>query len=92
MENEPFACERCGKNTRMQVQVVISAPSELAHRFSKRNLRRKDVYIMGVLWETADFICPSCGNVTRNYGTYVKNLKIEIEELKEKLNVYIQST
>jgi len=77
-------CERCGSDTRMQVQVVISAPGELAHRFSKQNLRRKDVYLMGVLWETADFICTNheCRNVSAGYGNYVTNLKREVERLR----------
>ncbi len=68
----------------MQVQAVISAPGELAHRFSKQNLRRKDVYLMGVLWETADFICtnPECRNVLNGYGNYVTNLKREVERLR----------
>ena len=79
-------CERCGSDTRIQVQAVISAPGELAHQFSKQNLRRKDVYLMGVLWETADFICtnPECGKVVDGYGNYVTNLKKEVERLKAK--------
>ena len=79
-------CERCGSDTRIQVQAVISAPSELAHQFSKQNLRRKDVYLMGVLWETADFICtnPECGKVIDGYGNYVTNLKKEVEQWKAK--------
>ena len=76
-------CERCGSDTRMQVQATISAPGELAHKFSKSNLRRKDVYLMGVLWETADFICtnPNCGTVKDGYGNYVSNLKKEVDRL-----------
>ena len=77
-------CERCGSDTQMQVQAVISAPSELIHQLSKQNLSRKDVCLMGVLWETADFICtnPHCGNVLNGYGNYVTNLKKEVERLK----------
>lgn len=69
----------------MQVQAVISAPGELAHLFSKQNLRSKDVYLMGVLWETADYICinPDCRKVVNGYGNYVTNLKKEVERLKE---------
>ena len=79
-------CERCDSDTRMQVQAVISAPGELAHKFSKQNLRRRDVYLIGVLWETADFICtnPKCGKVLDGYGNYVTNLKKEVERLKVK--------
>lgn len=78
-------CERCGSDTRMQVQAVISAPGELAHRFSKQNLRRSDVYLMGVLWETADFICtnPKCGKVLDGYGNYVTDLKKETKRLTQ---------
>lgn len=77
-------CERCGGSTRMQVQAVISAPGELAHKFSKKNLRRKDVHFIGVLWETADFICENtkCRHVLNGYGNYVTELKKEVERLR----------
>lgn len=76
-------CIHCGSPTRMQVQATISAPGELAHQFSKTNLRRKDVHLIGVQWETADFICtnPECQRVTDGYGNYVSNLKKENERL-----------
>ena len=79
-------CDRCGSPTRMQVEAVISAPGELAHRFSKQNLRSKDVYLLGVMWETAGFICtnPKCGKVRDGYMNYVTNLKKEVERLKAK--------
>lgn len=72
---------------RMQVQAVIEAPSELAHQFSKQNLRRADVFLRGVLWETADHICtnPDCGRVVDGYGNYVTNLRKENERLKAEL-------
>ena len=72
---------------RMQVQAVISAPSDLSNRFSKRNLRSKEVYLMGVLWETADHICnnPKCGHVTNGYGNYVTNLKKRVESAEAEL-------
>lgn len=77
-------CEKCGSPTRIQVQAVISAPGELYHQFSKKNLRRGDVHLMGVLWETADFICTNedCQCVTNGYGNYVTRLKQEVERLK----------
>lgn len=80
------ACNRCGSPMRMQVQAVISAPAELAHQFSKQNLRRKDVHLMGVLWETADFICTNvkCQHVESGYGNYVTGLKKEVERLRAK--------
>ena len=78
-------CPKCGSDTRIQVQAVISAPGELAHQFSKKNLRRKDVHLMGVLWETMDTICTSekCQHITDGYGNYVTNLKKENERLKK---------
>ena len=44
------------------------------------------MYLMGVLWETADFICtnPECRKVLDGYGNYVTNLKKEVERLKSK--------
>lgn len=79
-------CQKCGSPTRMQVQATISAPGELAHKLSKQNLRRADVYILGVLWETADFICTNgeCRYVYNGYGNYVTNMKKELDETKAK--------
>lgn len=81
-------CIYCGSGTRMQVQAVISAPGELAHQFSKKNLRSKEVYLMGVLWETADYICiePNCGRVLDGYGNYVTGLKKRVKELEDTIN------
>ena len=44
------------------------------------------MYLMGVLWETADFICtnPECRKVLDGYGNYVTSLKKEVERLKSK--------
>ena len=69
----------------MQVQATISAPGELAHKFGKSNLRRGDVHLLGVQWETADYICsnPKCGHVVDGYGNYVSNLKKENDRLKK---------
>lgn len=79
-------CERCGSSVRIQVQAVISAPGEMAYKFSKQNLRRKDAYLLGVLWETMDTICTNseCRTVVNGYGNYVTNLKKEVERLKAK--------
>ncbi len=79
-------CVKCGSPTRIQVQATISAPGEMVANFTKRNLRRKEVYLMGVLWETMDIICtnPKCSHVVDGYGNYVTNLKKEVERLKEK--------
>lgn len=80
-------CPRCGSDTRVMVQAVLSAPSSLMHQFSKSNLRRKDVYLTGVLWETADTICTNekCRAVQDGYGNYVTNLKKENERLQATL-------
>ncbi|MCY1367803.1 hypothetical protein D9M69_547510 [compost metagenome] len=82
-----YHCPHCGSDGRIQVQAVISAPAALAHQFSKQNLRSKDVRLMGVLWETMDFICGNekCQRVTDGYGNYVTNLKKRVEELEAKL-------
>ena len=44
------------------------------------------MYLMGVLWETADFICtnPECRKVLDGYGNYVTSLEKEVERLKSK--------
>lgn len=76
-------CPKCGSVTRTQVQAVISAPGEMNHRLSKRNLRSKDVYFMAVLWETADFICTNveCQYIHTRYGNYVTRLAKENKHL-----------
>lgn len=83
--NKLFSCPKCNSDMTMQVQAVIQAPSDLAHQFSKTNLRRKDVFLRGVLWETADHICDSCGYVMDGYGNYVTNLKKRVDELEAEL-------
>ena len=91
-----YKCQHCGSDGRIQVQAVVEAPAELAHQFSKQNMKRKDVFFRGVLWETMDFICgnPDCQKVTDGYGNYVTNLakenerlKAEIENLKHKVSI-----
>ncbi|WP_374335356.1 hypothetical protein [Methyloversatilis sp.] len=74
----------------MQVQAVIQAPSELEHQFSKKNLRRKEVFLRGVLWETATHICddPKCGYVVDMYGNYVTRLEDEVQELRAKVAAF----
>jgi hypothetical protein len=80
-------CKHCGSAGRIQVQAVIEAPGELAHQFSKQNLRRADVFLRGVLWETMDFICGNekCGRVSDGYGNYVFNLARENDRLKARI-------
>mgnify|MGYP000704705494 CR=1 FL=1 len=87
-----FECQKCGSLTRVQVLASISAPGELSHQFSKSNLRRADVWLMGVNWETADYICTNdmCRHVTNGYGNYVTRLKNEREGLIEKAEDYLE--
>lgn len=82
-------CVRCGSDTRMQVQALISAPSWMEGEFSKTNIRRKDVHLIGVNWEAADFICTNhkCRYVLSRFGNYVTNLKKENEQLKQQLGL-----
>lgn len=76
-------CPRCNTPMRMQVHATISAPSSLMHKFSKTNLRSKDVWLVGVNWETADHIC-RCGHVVDGYGNYVSRLEKRVKELEAK--------
>lgn len=87
MKPEPFPCTRCGSPTRIQVQAVISAPGEMYHQFSKSNIAKKEVRLLGVLWDTTDFICTNvqCGYVLDGYGNYVTGIERENEELKERI-------
>lgn len=80
-------CEKCGSKMTMQVLATIQAPAELTNNLTKKALQRKEVQILGVNWETADYICtnPNCGHVDDGYGNYVTNLKKENEMLKAKL-------
>lgn len=76
----------------MMVQATLVAPSSLVGKFSKSNLRRKDVYLQGVNWETADHLCNKCNVlVYGGYGNYVTNLKKENDELKKRLEFYENS-
>lgn len=82
-----MTCERCGAPQRIQLQATLSAPAELSHRFSKTNLRRGDVHLVGVNWETGDLICtnPECCCVVNAYGNYVSRLEKEVADLRRKL-------
>jgi hypothetical protein len=68
----------------MQVQATVCAPAWLSHLFSKTNMRRKDVFFMGVSWETADYYCgdASCGYHKDGYRNRIDKLKDENEQLK----------
>ena len=69
--------------TRFHVQALVSAPSKYERNLSKTNLRSKDVYLMGVMWETLDSICsnPKCGHVKSKYGNYVTDLRDVVDAL-----------
>lgn len=80
-------CEKCGSETRMQVQLSISAPGACYRKLSKQVFRGKDVQVLGANWETADFICtnPTCGHVRDGYGNYVTNLEKRNEALEAEI-------
>ncbi|GBG14851.1 polysaccharide synthesis protein GtrA [Novimethylophilus kurashikiensis] len=86
-------CEKCGSDTRMQVQVTLSAPGSAYHQLTKKDFHRKEFQVLGANWETANFICtnPDCCHVSDGYGNYVtklekknKELSAEVERLKAK--------
>lgn len=85
-------CPHCGGHGRIQVQAVIEAPAELAHQFSKQNMRRADVFFRGVLWETMSFFCgnSACGRVVDSYGNYVTGLEKRVKELEATLRAVPQ--
>lgn len=75
------------------VQATIAAPAGLAHQFSKQNLRRADVYLMGVNWETMDFVCgnPECARVTDGFGNYVTRLESQAGKLADALRAAVEA-
>ena len=80
-------CVKCGHPTRMQVLAGISAPGNLSYKFSKSNLRSKDVWLTHVNWETANYTCTNskCSHVTLGYGNYVTNLEAKYAKLLEEV-------
>lgn len=84
-----YKCEKCGSETKAMVLMSVCAPSEMLHNFTKKNLNSKEFQILGVLWETADFLCQNeeCRHVSNGYGNYVTKLAKENKELKEELAV-----
>lgn len=86
-------CPKCGGPARIQVQATLATPAELAHQFSKSNLRRKDCYLLGVNWETMDIICtsPKCRHVSNGYGNYVTRLADRVRMLEDILKEYGRS-
>ena len=83
-------CEKCGSDTKVMVQMSVCAPSEMMYDFSKKNMSKKDFKVLGVLRETADYLCTNndCGHISNGYGNYVTNLKKENDRLKEELKKY----
>lgn len=58
-------CPKCSQDTwMMNVYVHITAPAEMNHRFSKKNMRDACVKFAAVLWETTSFWCSNskCGH------------------------------
>ena len=80
-------CPFCGSDTRMHVNVLLSAPSSFHGNLWKKIFRRKDVYLISANWEATDFICTNteCNTVIGGYGNYVSNLRKENTRMKEKL-------
>ncbi len=79
-------CEKCGSEMRMMVQMVVSAPSSMESNFTRMNMRKKEFKTLGVLWETADYICENCGYTISRYGNYVTNLKKDLDAAYLELN------
>lgn len=77
-------CVKCGFATTMQVQATIQA---LGTSYHNLQLHHPGVELLGVNWETADFICrnQSCRYVDDGMGNYVTRLRKENEELKRRL-------
>jgi hypothetical protein len=51
-------CPKCKKNTwHFNVYLHITAPGEMYHQLSKRNLRKQEVKIEAALWETTSWWC-----------------------------------
>lgn len=83
-------CPRCKKPTlRIMGQAVVNAPASMLHQFSKKNLRSKDVWLQGVLWETFSKFCEdaTCGYHADRLGNYVTKLEDENAALKAELAV-----
>jgi hypothetical protein len=61
----------------MTVMATVSAPGEFFGNLTKANIRRKDVYLSGVNWETANFICTNeeCRYIYAGYGNYISKLE-----------------
>lgn len=76
-------CPRCNGPTTMMVQALVCAPGELDHRLPKKAMRRADVHLQGVLWETADFLCKdqACGFVQDGHGNHMTQLKAANESV-----------
>ena len=82
-------CPKCeSEDMDMQVQATIQAPASMARLFSKANLRKKEVCLLGVNWETADYICNDCGYVIDGYGNYVSKMEKALKEFKEEVLSY----
>lgn len=79
-------CQKCGKPMTMMVQATIVAPADLSHQFSKANLRRKDVYLMGVSWDGADYLCADHGLIIGGFGDRYRKMEQEVARAKAPLD------
>lgn len=61
MQDE-FLCPKCGGDVRVAVNLYLDIPGRLRHHLSKKNLRSKDVQVMGAGWPTMLVYCvKQCG-------------------------------
>jgi hypothetical protein len=57
-----FKCPKCkSKNVVFWVDLFIEAPMKFYSLLSKKNLRSKEVKIMGANWPKERFYCNNCG-------------------------------
>lgn len=55
-------CPKCRGKARVLVELYLDIPAELEHLLSKKNLRRKDVKVMGAGWPKCRYYCAKgCG-------------------------------
>lgn len=80
-------CERCGGDEFIyMVDAIIVAPATIGFKLSKQNLRKKDVYIQRVDWDTRTFICKKCNKVDSDIRTgYIKALRDDGDALRARL-------
>ncbi len=87
-------CPRCGSETQVQMQMVVTFPSRFMHRLTRAVQRSREFQSMAALWDTASHICtnPNCGMLVKdseNMSEYralrlrVRELEAEVKRLKD---------